>query len=155
MTIPTFTLRTAMVADLAHLHDLDARLVGEAELPGAVPEDFARFQTAFTAQMLGDPGSHVIIAIGADDAMLGYIQMKAAPDEVLGCAIGQIGIIAVSERASGKGIGRALMAAAEGWAREQGLPALVLDVFASNRTARAFYATLDFAEDSLRLRKVL
>ena len=87
--------------------------------------------------------------------ILGYIHLKAITDDVLGRDVGYLSIIAVAESASGKGIGRSLMAAAELWAREKNYPALLLDVFASNRTARAFYERQGFAEDSLRLRKAL
>jgi len=68
---------------------------------------------------------------------------------------GYLGIIAVAENATGKGIGRLLMEAAENRAREQGYPSLLLDVFASNATARSFYRKIGFIEDSMRLRRTI
>ena len=47
------------------------------------------------------------------------------------------------------------MAAAEDWARRQGFRLIYLDVFASNRQARAFYAKQGYQDDSLRLTKPL
>ena len=45
------------------------------------------------------------------------------------------------------------MQAAEDWAREMSYPALVLDVFASNESARRFYERQGYGEDSMRMRK--
>jgi ribosomal protein S18 acetylase RimI-like enzyme len=155
MSQNSFRLRPAKPADHPRLRSLDARLIGEAELPGATPAHFVRFQAAFTDRALADPAGTIIVAVDSADAILGYVHLMETEDDVLGRALGYVSIIAVAEAAGGKGIGRALMAAAEAWARERGYPALVLDVFASNDTARRFYAAQGFAEDSLRLRKVL
>lgn len=151
----SFTLRQAKSADHPRLRSFDARLIGEAELPGAAQADFARFQAAFTARALDDSAATIIVAVDFAETILGYVHLTETQDDVLGVALGYVSIIAVAESAGGKGIGRALMAAAETWARERGYPALVLDVFASNATARRFYAAQGFVEDSLRLRKPL
>lgn len=150
-------LRDAVAADYAQLRALDGRLVAEAALPGAIAADFARFQAVFTEAALRGPGGvmRTIVAVDSADNILGYIHLQDADDAVLRTKIGYVTILAVAETATRMGIGRALMAAAEDWAKGQGYPALVLDVFASNRTARNFYATQGFVEDSLRLRKAL
>lgn len=155
MTHESFTLRPATPADHPRLASLDARLVGEATCPGATPADFIRFQAGFTAAALAEPRGHTVLAVDPADALLGYIHLVPQTDDVLGHEVGYVSIVAVAEAAAGKGIGRALMAAAEDWAKALGYPALLLDVFASNRSARAFYDALGYAEDSLRLRKVL
>lgn len=155
MSQNAFTLRPATPADHPQLRSLDARLIGETALPGATPADFARFQRGFTEHALADNTATIVVAVDSNGAILGYVHLKAMADDVLGCDVGYLSIIAVAEAAAGKGIGRSLMSAAELWAKERNCPALVLDVFASNRTARAFYAGQGFAEDSLRLRKPL
>ena len=66
-----------------------------------------------------------------------------------------IGELAVALGAEGKGIGRALLAAIERWALEQGLPLLVLDTGAANTRGLRFYARSGFQEESVRLTKVL
>jgi GNAT superfamily N-acetyltransferase len=48
-----------------------------------------------------------------------------------------------------------LLAAVEGWAREQGLHLLVLDTGAANERGRRFYARSGFQAESVRLTKVL
>ena len=149
------TLRRATEADHEAMRALDDRLIAEASLPGITRDEFIRFQRRFTDAALADtnPDSRLIIACDGEDSIQGYIHLQPIHDEVLDREIGYVSIIAVSESASGQGIGRQLMQAAEDWAREMSYPALVLDVFASNTTARKFYATAGFDEDSVRLRK--
>lgn len=152
-----FTLREALSSDYPQLRALDGRLVVEAALPGAIAADFARFQSVYTEAALAGPGGvvRIIVAVDGADNVLGYIHLQDADDAVLRTKIGYVTLLAVAENAAGRGIGQALMAAAEDWAKAQAYPALVLDVFASNATARRFYAAQGFIEDSLRLRKIM
>jgi ribosomal protein S18 acetylase RimI-like enzyme len=64
---------------------------------------------------------------------------------------GYIGELVVAVPAARRGIGRALIGAAETWAREHGLEHLTLHAGAHNANARAFYAALGFAEEEVRL----
>jgi len=64
---------------------------------------------------------------------------------------GYIGELAVSEHAARQGIGRALIEAAESWARDAGLTNLTLHTGTYNTNARAFYAALGFTEEEVRL----
>jgi ribosomal protein S18 acetylase RimI-like enzyme len=152
-----FTLREAQSADYPQLRALDERLVIEAALPGAIAADFEHFQSVYTEAALAGPGVvvRIIVAVDAAENVLGYVHLQDADDAVLRTKIGYVTLLAVAENAAGQGIGRALMTAAEDWAKSQGYPALILDVFASNATARRFYAAQGFVEDSLRLRKVV
>jgi ribosomal protein S18 acetylase RimI-like enzyme len=68
---------------------------------------------------------------------------------------GYIGELAVAEHASRQGIGRALIGAADTWARDHGLAHLTLHTGARNAGARAFYAALGFAEEEVRLTRPL
>ena len=56
-----------------------------------------------------------------------------------------------ADRAARRGIGRALVTAADEWARDRGLRNLTLHTGAYNAGARAFYADLGFAEEEVRL----
>ncbi|WP_374310762.1 N-acetyltransferase family protein [Dongia sp.] len=148
------TLRPATEADHEALRALDDRLIAEASLPGATRTDFQRFQRRFTDKALADtnPKSRLIVAADGDGKILGYIHLQPTHGDVLDRETGYVSIIAVAEEAAGQGVGRKLMEAAESWAREQGYPSLLLDVFASNETARRFYERTGFVEDSVRLR---
>ncbi|MBI2256265.1 MAG: GNAT family N-acetyltransferase [Proteobacteria bacterium] len=148
------TLRLATAADHPAIRALDPRLIAEAALPGATSDDFLCFQRQFTDAALADtnPKSRLVVAVDDSDQIRGYMHLKPIHDDVLGVETGYLSIIAVAESASGQGIGRMLMAAAEDWAKEQGYPSLLLDVFATNETARIFYRRAGFIEDSIRLR---
>ena len=61
-----------------------------------------------------------------------------------------ISVIATTEAAEGSGVGRALLAHAEAWARERGLTLLTLNVFASNARARRFYEKAGWAPEMLK-----
>jgi ribosomal-protein-alanine N-acetyltransferase len=81
--------------------------------------------------------------------------------------VARIYSVAVSPRARGRGIGAALIRAAERHARRHGRTAMSLEVRKSNRAARTLYARLGYAERErlpryyedgaagLRLRKAL
>ena len=61
--------------------------------------------------------------------------------------------ITVSAKYRGRGIGRRLMRAAEGWAKAQGAVDLLLDCDAANRAAIRFYETLGYRVRGLILAK--
>ena len=68
---------------------------------------------------------------------------------------GHISVIAVSQTAEGRGVGRALMAWADDWARSLGHDHLTLNLFPANTRARALYEREGFALDMLSMRKDL
>lgn len=58
----------------------------------------------------------------------------------------QLDDLVVRSTARRRGIGRALMSAAERWAREQGAEQLVLTVWQGNEAASAFYGQAGYGE---------
>ncbi len=66
-----------------------------------------------------------------------------------------IGELAVAEDAEGKGVGRALLMSAEAWARKHGMHRVALDTGAANIRARGFYEHFRYAEESVKLVKML
>jgi len=64
---------------------------------------------------------------------------------------GYIGELAVASHAVRRGIGRALIAAAQAWAQDRGLRHLSLHTGMANIPARHFYAALGFLEEEIRL----
>ena len=63
--------------------------------------------------------------------------------------------IAVLEEARGAGIGTALMAAAEAWATERGIRAIILDMSVRNTAAQRFYKRLGYDTNGVYLRKAI
>jgi GNAT superfamily N-acetyltransferase len=96
------------------------------------------------------------VVLVADDAgqIAGVISVKPST-HFTGERDGYIGELVVAQRASRRGIGRALIAAAEDWARDHGLRNLTLHTGVFNAGARAFYADLGFIEEEVRLTRPL
>jgi len=76
------------------------------------------------------------------------------PDEAP-VAYAYVSDLVVCERHRRRGIGRALMARAEEYAREQGAPRIGIGVLARNDGARGLYRSLGFREWQVQLRKPL
>ncbi|BCJ27541.1 GNAT family N-acetyltransferase [Actinocatenispora sera] len=68
---------------------------------------------------------------------------------------GYVGELVVAADAARAGVGRALMDAAHRWAADRGLRRLTLETGAANATARAFYRSLGYAEEDVRLSRPL
>jgi GNAT superfamily N-acetyltransferase len=66
-----------------------------------------------------------------------------------------VGELVTEERMEGRGVGRALLARAEEWARVRGLPRITLETGAGNRRARDFYSRLGYQDEEVRLTRVL
>jgi ribosomal protein S18 acetylase RimI-like enzyme len=77
------------------------------------------------------------------------------PDDVTGRPQGFIAYMAVEEAFRGRGIGRALLDAAEAHAREKGLPAIALMVTEANRGAASLYGKAGYVVERLLLCKPL
>lgn len=80
----------------------------------------------------------IFIAEDAAGAVLGFVSV-AKQTEFTGEDQAYIGELAVDVSAEGMGVGQRLLATVEAWARERGLPLLVLDTGAANTRARRFY----------------
>jgi GNAT superfamily N-acetyltransferase len=68
---------------------------------------------------------------------------------------GYISELFVVEAARGTGIGRALIAACEDWARARDLPVMMIGVLAGNTRARRIYQQSDFRPYAIELQKIL
>jgi ribosomal protein S18 acetylase RimI-like enzyme len=105
-----------------------------------------------------------IAAIGPDNMLLvaqttggrcvGFVTVERQ-QHWAGVVQAYIGELVVAETAEGSGIGRALLAAAEDWARAHGCATVALDTGATNLRARGFYDHLGYVEESVRLVKLL
>ena len=97
----------------------------------------------------------VVLVAECDDGRVVGVASVARQIHFTGEPEAYLGELAVAEEAEGRGAGRALMAAAEGWAWARGLGVLTLETGAANARARGFYARLGHAEESVRLAKQL
>jgi N-acetylglutamate synthase len=81
----------------------------------------------------------LLIRDAAGDPAAGALAVNAA-------GIGTFHCVIVRKEARGKGLGRAIMAAALGWAREAGATHAALQVVAANTPAVNLYTSLGFSE---------
>lgn len=103
--------------------------VREQLVPGLAAHPMSRVWLAFDG---GEPA-------GVCVAFVGFSTFRARP-------VLNIHDLAVLGAHRGRGIGRALLAAVEGYARDQGCSNLTLEVLEDNTPARALYASFGFLD---------
>ena len=120
-------------------------------------EDIVRGEVRTLQAFFAAPpaGSALLIAESKPGGNLGFVYLECQLDYFTLEWHGHVGMLVVVEEAEGKGIGSALMRAAEAWAREQGYRKLTLTVFEANRKARALYDHLGYAPEMHRCVKML
>ena len=148
-------IRPACAADRAFFISLDDRLIEEAVVPGITRDDLMAFQSTYTREALDaeKPGMATLVAVDETGQPLGYIQLEPHNDMLTGGTSGYVSLLAVRAEAQGRGVAKRLLDAADDWAARSGFRFLMLDVFASNATARRFYAHRGFVDESLYLRR--
>ena len=98
------------------------------------------------------PGSELLLAeAGGEPA--GFALLETGRDYFDRREHAHLGILAVTRESEGLGVGGALVAAAEEWARGRGLGKLTLNVFERNGRARRLYERHGFAAETLRYTK--
>jgi GNAT superfamily N-acetyltransferase len=101
------------------------------------------------------PGATVLIAEDDRGRQLGFIHLSADRDYYLQGSCGHVGDIVVAPEARGRGVGRALLAAAEQWSRDRGYRLLTLNVFLENRGPQSLYEEAGFRPEVIKYFKVL
>jgi len=107
----------------------------------------------FDGRLAGERRTLLIAEL--DGRPAGFTFLEPAVDYFTGQADGHIGMVAVADTAEGKGVGAALMRAAEDWARRHGYPRLHLNVFAANDRARRIYERTGYEIETIRYVKRL
>ncbi|MEP6573713.1 MAG: GNAT family N-acetyltransferase [Gemmatimonadota bacterium] len=101
------------------------------------------------------PDTSLLIAELEDGRSVACILTTTRADYFTQEAHAHVEVLAVDESAEGRGIGRALMDAAEGWAVSRGYRRITLNVFAANERARGVYEHLGYEPETVRYHKVL
>lgn len=112
--------------------------------------------TTLKAWADGDaPECLVQVAIDDQQELLGFTMVSLRPELLSQESSAHLEAIAVTEGAEGKGVGQALLAAAETGAQARGAETITLHVFASNSRAREFYARASYDGELIRYIKHL
>lgn len=111
----------------------------------------ALWQACGLTRPWNDPGQDIDFCLGSKEAILLVAEEKA---QVIGSAMvghdghrGWVYYLAAAPSHQRSGLGRKLMAAAEDWARQRGVPKLMLMVRPENERVRAFYEALGYIEE--------
>ncbi|HXS03586.1 MAG TPA: GNAT family N-acetyltransferase [Rhodanobacter sp.] len=95
----------------------------------------------------------LFVAEDADGERIGFIELQKTQDFFTGRTNCHINNVVVAPRHEGRGVGKALMAHAEEWAREHHCALVTLAAFPGNERALALYASCGYGTDLLRLVK--
>jgi GNAT superfamily N-acetyltransferase len=146
------TIRPFAEADQPFLRRVAGRLYPDDAAAARDPEQFrAYFDQLAAGEAM--PEGDLFVAVDDADRPLGMVAVGADRDYFTQHPRAYVHILVVDDAVEGRGIGRALMGRAEDWAREHGMKEVVLDVFANNRGAIAFYERCGYAVDHLRMAK--
>lgn len=112
----------------------------------------ALWQACGLTRPWNDPAADIALARrGPSSAIL----VGRSPDSIVATAMvghdghrGWVYYVAVDPSSQGKGLGRTMMAAAEDWLRNAGVPKLQLLVRRENAKAGAFYQSLGYEEST-------
>lgn len=99
-------------------------------------------------QILADPMTPVFLAIRQDGRAGGFIEVSVRK-YADGCETSPVGYIEgwyVDEDLRGQGVGRALVQAAEDWARRQGLKEMASDTWLENEVSIKAHLALGYEE---------
>jgi GNAT superfamily N-acetyltransferase len=91
----------------------------------------------------------------ADAAPLGFVHVVTAADYFTREPHGHVSDLVVARAGEGRGVGRALLAAAERWALARGYRLLTLNVFVGNDRARALYERCGYVPEWTKMVKEL
>ena len=142
MPMAQFVVRPAVPGDARAMAESFAAVAEERDGIATEPPVDIEERAALFARSIG--GSVVAVA---DGRIVGMLHV-----EVSRHGFGDFGML-VDRDWRGRGVGSALIQAAIGWARGQGLHKLCLEVFAHNAAAIAVYRKSGFVEEGRRVKQ--
>jgi ribosomal protein S18 acetylase RimI-like enzyme len=149
-------IRSATAADRKFLDRLAERLADFDRPAWRTREEIADGdrRALYDALDHPQPGTELFIA-ELDGQPAGCLLMWTLEDYFSQRWHAHVSVIAVTRDAEGQGVGTALMAHAETWARARGHDSITLSVFEGNARARALYERCGFASEMRRYTKPL
>src|SRR5262245_51542191 len=99
------------------------------------------------------PGSAIFAAEDPAGRPVGFVSLRTDRDYFTNVPFGHVVDLVVAPEGEGRGVGRALLSAAERWAEDLGYPWLTLHVFAGNDRARRVYEKRGYVVEWTRMLK--
>ena len=100
-------------------------------------------------------GERMVLVACTGSEIVGFVHLSVLTDYYATQPHVHISDLVVDAGHEGRGIGRALMEASEGWARENGYSWLTIAVFEGNARAAKIYENAGFGRDMLKMVKPL
>lgn len=151
---PQVAIRSVRPDDREFIIRTSSRLSEFGGPPWRTPEEIVEGEVRTLRAFFDDPvPTSSLLVADVDGRPQGFVYLEEVRDYFTLEMHGHIGILAVDAEAEGRGAGRALMGAAEAWARSRGYRKLTLSVFEHNRRARAVYEHVGFAPDTIKYLK--
>lgn len=151
-------IRPARVEEREFVLGLAARLAQGFALPqGRSSEEVVRAEERALAVALDRPTAEtaLLVAERPGGGRGGIVYLQQQLDYFRQRPHAHVAILAVGADLEGQGAGRALLKAAEAWARDQGFDMITLHVFVDNHRARAVYERQGYEPETLRYVKRL
>jgi GNAT superfamily N-acetyltransferase len=150
------TVRDARPSDRDFVLTQVVRLAAFGTPPGRTAEEIVEGEARTLRAFFDAPHPPETLLIAeTGGARRGFMFLEEKQDYFTLNAHGHIGILVVTTEAEGRGVGAALMRAAEGWAGARGYETLTLGVFEDNRRARTVYEHFGYRPDTVRYLKRL
>ena len=151
-----------MQVSVANPDDCDAMLalfprLATFELPnGRIPEHLWSGDANMLKRWATGAITNCLVNVARDDdgSILGVAMVTLRPELLSHNPSAHLEVLVVAKSAEGRGVGTALLEAAEMGAREQGAQSMSLHVFANNTRARWVYEKAGFDGELLRCIKL-
>jgi ribosomal protein S18 acetylase RimI-like enzyme len=152
------TIRDAHARDLPRILEMAPRLHEFGPPPWrTVAEMDAGMVVRLTTVLANLPEDNAMYVAdaGAAGGVVGFIHLVTFTDYFTNEPHGHVADIVVAKAGEGRGVGRALLDAAERWSTGHGYRLLTLHVFSENTHARAVYERVGYVPEYIRMTKVL
>lgn len=153
---PVIRLRPAVPADAPIVARLAGELADFPVPPWRTAEEIARADLPILeAALARTPDDQLLLMAEGETGPAGCVYVVTNRDYFTGEALAYVEVLAVAPEARGAGVARALMEAAEGWARTLGYRRIRLAVWNQNERARGLYEHLGFLPETMYYLKEL
>ena len=152
-----YRIRAATAADGDAMMALMPRLSAFAIPESRTPEHLWLDDEELLREWIGGGADDCFVHVAEDDggAILGLTLVRLRPEPLSHEPSAHLEAIAVAKGNEGKGIGQALLGAAEDNAHKQGARTMTLHVFSTNTRARRFYDRAGYYGEVIRYIKPL